>query len=375
MSSLSLTSLGLTSESAPKTLNLYNPCITSTGLCPNKIMLLGEAPGETEQAKGVPFVGSSGSELRRMLDEAGISLDSCFRTNVLHSRPPNNKLFEMTLDKKELQAYGHPDYDLPAMKVDNKVRYLHPSLLPEIERLDREIERCNPNLIVALGNTALWALTGRQNISSVRGTVLSGFHNRKILPTYHPAAVLRQWDLRPIVVTDLMKAKRQMEFPEILRPSRKITVNVTLREIRRWVDEVLPSASILSVDVETRNGQITEISFSEAIDKALVVPFIKGYQENYWDFASEVEALRLCRQILDDPVPKLFQNGLYDIQYIWRTWHIAPRNSQHDTMLLHHAMYPEMAKGLGFLGSVYTDEPAWKLMRSKKDTTQKRDDE
>lgn len=388
MQQLSLQSLGLTNEPV-ETKNLFNPCITSAGPCPNNILILGEAPGESEQKRGVPFVGASGFELARMLSEADLDLEACFRTNVLFTRPENNKLVSLTLDKKELtSALGYTPssnnnpgedsqhlYDLPPMKVDNKVRYLHPSLLPEIERLDREIDRCKPNLIIALGNTALWALTGRQNISSVRGTVLSGFHGRKILPTYHPAAVLRQWDLRTICVTDFMKAKRQSLFSEILRPSRKLQINVTLDDIRRWVREVLPSASILSVDVETRMGQITEISFSETDDKALVVPFIKGFKENYFSFSDEVEALRLVREILDHPVPKLFQNGLYDIQYIWRTWRAPPRHSEHDTMLLHHAMYPEMAKGLGFLGSVYTDEPAWKLMRRNKDTSQKRDDE
>lgn len=380
MPELSLELLGLTNTFEPT----LSPCITSSGLTPNKIMVLGEAPGETEQRRGVPFVGASGRELERMMDEAGLDLAQTFRTNVLFTRPPNNKLIELTVDKKGLalaltatqsSATATAPYDLPPMKVENKVRYLHPNLLPEIDRLDREIARCKPNLIIALGNTALWALTGRQNISSVRGTVLSGVHGIKILPTFHPAAVLRQWDMRPIVVTDLMKAKRQSLFPEIHRPSRKILINVTLDEIVRWVRDVLPSANILSTDVETRMGQITEISFSHECDQSLVVPFIRGFQAHYWSHDEEVEALRLVRTILVSEVPKLFQNGLYDIQYIWRTWGFPPRNVSDDTMLLHHAMYPEMAKGLGFLGSVYTDEPAWKMMRNKKDTQEKRDDE
>jgi uracil-DNA glycosylase len=378
MPELSLQSLGITNESIPKVSSpLSQPCITSRGRTPNKLLILGEAPGESEQKRGIPFVGASGHELTRMLSEAGLELDSCYATNVLHTRPPNNKLIELTIDKKELASLNASalGYDLPVMKIDNKLRYLHPNFLPEIERLDREIDRCKPNLILALGNTALWALTGRQNISSVRGTALTGFHGIKILPTFHPAAVLRQWDLRPIVVTDFMKAKRQMEFPEIIRPSRKILTNVTISDITRWINTDLPNATLLSVDVETRLGQITEISFSVNPQSSLVVPFIRGFQENYFSFSEEVAALRLCREILDHPVPKLFQNGLYDIQYIWRTWKLPPRNVAEDTMLLHHSMYPEMAKGLGFLGSVYTDEPAWKLMRSKGSTVEKRDDE
>jgi len=61
---------------------------------------------------------------------------------------------------------------------------------------------------------------------------------------------------------------------------------------------------------------------------------------------------------------RVTQNGLYDIQWLWRKAGIHPRgDSDHDTMLMSHALYPEMPKGLGFLGSVYSDESAWKELR------------
>jgi DNA polymerase I-like protein with 3'-5' exonuclease and polymerase domains len=66
--------------------------------------------------------------------------------------------------------------------------------------------------------------------------------------------------------------------------------------------------------------------------------------------------------LLESPVTKVFQNGLYDLQYIYQMG-IRPRNCTEDTMLMHHALYPEMKKGLEFLGSVYTNEASWKLMR------------
>lgn len=266
------------------------------------------------------------------------------------------------------------------LKLDNRLHYLHPNFYPEIERLHKEIEECNPNLILACGNTALWALTGRQNISSLRGTTLISStlstSQRKVLPTYHPAAVLREWSLRTIVLADLMKARIQAEFPEVRRPQRSITINPTLSDLREFIGSSLPSASALATDVETRNGQITCIGFAVSSSEALVVPFVRGFKESYWETPeAEAQALRLVRAILLHPVPKIFQNGLYDLQYIWRTWRVAPRNCIHDTMLRHHAMFPEMQKGLGFLGSLYTEEPAWKLMRKTKDTEEKRDDE
>jgi len=59
-----------------------------------------------------------------------------------------------------------------------------------------------------------------------------------------------------------------------------------------------------------------------------------------------------------------YQNGLYDLQYILRMG-LRPANCQADTMLLHHSLFPELQKGLGFLGSIYTNEASWKLMREQ----------
>jgi DNA polymerase I-like protein with 3'-5' exonuclease and polymerase domains len=63
----------------------------------------------------------------------------------------------------------------------------------------------------------------------------------------------------------------------------------------------------------------------------------------------------------DESIPKLFQNGAYDIAFIWRTTGIKTLGAKHDTMLLHHALQPEALKGLGYLGSIYTDHGPWKV--------------
>jgi len=55
-----------------------------------KIMLVGEAPGKTEEEKGIPFIGSSGKLLKSMLSHSGIDYKSCYVTNVVPERPPNN---------------------------------------------------------------------------------------------------------------------------------------------------------------------------------------------------------------------------------------------------------------------------------------------
>ena len=82
------------------------------------------------------------------------------------------------------------------------------------------------------------------------------------------------------------------------------------------------------------------------------------------------------KSLLEDPgFEKLGQNYLYDLQYILPMG-ISPTRVARDTMLLHHAWFPELQKGLGFLGSIYTSEPAWKLMRRQRkvDQMEKRDE-
>ena len=78
--------------------------------------------------------------------------------------------------------------------------------------------------------------------------------------------------------------------------------------------------------------------------------------------------------LLESVIPKVFQNGLFDMQYLARMG-LQVRNALHDTMLLHHVLYPELQKGLGFLGSIYSNEPAWKLMRTHKGEEELKRDE
>jgi len=72
-------------------------------------------------------------------------------------------------------------------------------------------------------------------------------------------------------------------------------------------------------------------------------------------------------------IPKLFQNGLYDIAFLLRSMGIKVMGATHDSMLLHHALQPDALKGLAYLGSVYTDHGPWKSERKGSDTI-KRDE-
>lgn len=330
-------------------------------VCPGaKIVLVGEAPGQQEELLGEPFLGESGNELTRMLAEAGIERSFCTLTNVFMNRPEKNDLTTWCASKKECLALD-PTYNLPALK---QGKYLLPEYRHELDRLHQELLEWKPNIIVALGGTALWALTRLTGITKIRGTILGSPYG-KVLATFHPAYILRVWSDRSICVQDLMKAKAQSEFPELRRMNRRIHVDPTLDDLVEW-ERILTSARLLSVDTETRGDTITLIGFAPSPTDAYVLPFLDSRRPDYsyWPTPEdEKRALLFMARVLSCPVPKLFQNGMYDLQYIWFAYKMIVRNCEHDTLLMHHSMYPELPKSLGFLGSVYSDEAPWKLMR------------
>lgn len=363
------------------------------------IIFLGEAMGANEVKIGKGFVGTSGIELLKMLSEAGIlefttadrtyltnyyssgdpnQIDMIwnlhpefFRTNVFQQHPPGNNLEAFCGGKAEGIA-GYPAL-IKGKHVRKEYEY-------ELERLGDEILSIDPNLIVALGNSALWALAGRTGVSKLRGTTCLSTHTvsgYKVLCTYHPAAVTRQWELRPTTIIDLAKIALENSFPEIRRPNCEIWIEPSLADIERFINDHIIGCRILSVDIETSGQQITCIGFAPRHDLAIVIPIHdeRTKSRSYWqDEESERQCWRLIRRVLEDStVKKVFQNGLYDIAFLWRAYGIMVMGASEDSMLAHHALQPESLKGLAFLGSVYTNHGPWKSERKGTDTTIKRD--
>ena len=153
-----------------------------------RVMLIGEAPGATEDEEGRPFVGAAGQLLTKLLNNVGIRREDVFITNVVKCRPPNNR---------------DPEPD--------EIEACRPYLVTQILMI-------KPQIIVCLGrHSAREVLTMAgypeklvSNISSIRGKVFNvriGDVNAKVLPTYHPAAALYNPRLRSVIEDDLRKVK------------------------------------------------------------------------------------------------------------------------------------------------------------------------
>ena len=338
-----------------------------------KMALVGEAWGEHEERERRPFVGPAGWQLNSMLKDAGISRSECFLTNVFNLRPrPNNKIENICAPKKEVK------HGLPPL---SSGKYVRDEYLVELDRLYDELRQLKPNVTVALGGTAAWALLRDGRISKLRGAVSVSpiIPGLKVLPTFHPSYILQGgYDQRHVTVLDLQKARRESAFPEVKRPLRHIYTEPLLHELPWFEEKFIRRATRLGVDIETRDDTITCIGFAPATNVALVVPFedLRCPGGSYWpSIEQEIEAWAWVRRVLALPIPKVFQNGLYDMHRLWRGMGIATAMPEDDTMLLHHALQPESPKGLDYLGSIYTDEAAWKLtVRMKHKGTIKKED-
>lgn len=333
------------------------------------IMVIGEYWNEQEEMQGKPFAGPAAGVLHGLLAQAGINKSDCYFTNVFNRRPNGNRIESFCGPKTEA---------IPGYRAIFSGKYIHKNYAPEISRLFDEIERVNPNVILALGNTPLWALCKKSGIKKYRGApILSHDQRRKVIPTWPPSSILRQWELRPVALADFLKARRESTSSELERPRRYIYLEPNLDDIAEFYEKHIVPADYLSCDIETKSKTITEVGYGTPDGRhAMVIPFYSRLAEdgNYWStHALEKQAWKWVERINREK-PLVGQNFAYDMNYFWRTVGIPCPRFLGDTMLLHHALQPEMEKGLGFLGSIYTDEPSWKFMRQDHDTLKKGDD-
>ena len=325
----------------------------------SEVWIVGEAPGADEVKQGKPFVGASGMELTRMLESAGWNREEMFITNVCHTRPPNNDISAMFFNKTE----GKRRKIAPL-----EGRYPTEPIVKGMAALRAQIHEYQPKMVLAVGGTALWALTGLEGISSYRGSFLHYIHHKgvRVVPIYHPAAILRQWSMRPVTVHDLTKAKRWHDGDIKAPPLDSINFQPTYGEVMKFLgriqkegrDKVPSLESLVAADIETLPNVDTPYIQSIALafqDEVLCIPFVDQDGGHYWDLGKEHAITLTLRYIMQHPeIRMVWQNGTFDLRVIWEHWGWMP-GLYHDTMLMQHALYPSMPKNLSYLSSLYLD--------------------
>lgn len=310
-----------------------------------KLAIVGEAPGYEENLAGRPFVGAAGELLNVLCKEAGINRNDCYITNVVKFRPPDNDL--------------------------TRLNEIDVSLAQSISDLIDELEVVKPNCILALGNTALQALTGKSGIKQYRGSVLRSSNGRmKIVPTFHPAHLLRQaggevadFSARAYVILDLEKAARQSAFPEYLVPTRSLKVARNSLDVYRFLRQYEDKTKV-SVDIETIKCIPVCVGLAFSRFHAISIPLLNLVDEKRPEWVPPHELVQMWQflaKLLDNPKTEIIgQNFKFDDQKLRSPCCFRPANLYADTMLMAHTLYPEFPLGLAFLASIWTEEPYYK---------------
>lgn len=162
---------------------------------PPLLALIGEAPGADEIKLGRPFVGKAGQLLDRALAASGIDRDRCLIANVFRYRPPDNKVGHFFASRRRALAENDPlDEDWGKLGAE----FCRARFAAEIAALSAQLKTSAPPVIVALGRTPLWALTGMNGITALRGKVLANrLSDAPVIATFHPSFVARQNSIGP----------------------------------------------------------------------------------------------------------------------------------------------------------------------------------
>jgi uracil-DNA glycosylase family 4 len=145
------------------------------------LMFVGEAPGGDEDIQGIPFVGRAGQLLTKIIEAIGLTRDQVYIANVIKCRPPNNR---------------NPEPD--------EVETCEPFLFQQIDVVQ-------PKVIVALGTFAAKTLLRTQDsISRLRGRVYT-FRGAQLIPTFHPAFLLRSPERKRDVWEDMKKVRALLQ--------------------------------------------------------------------------------------------------------------------------------------------------------------------
>lgn len=316
-------------------------------------MIIGEAPGAEEERLGAPFMGAAGMELNRMLGEAGLNRSDAFVTYLCRVRPLNNDITAfIPATKKDLTSAHIPLLD----------RRVMPCIVEGYNLLMKEIELCKPRVIIALGNAAQWALTQRWGAKHWRGSQLFTDSGIPVIPTYAPAMVLRQWSLRTIVVHDMRRAALIVRDGPVPEPVRRYTIRPSYDAViealgnLRGLCERTPAGFILSLDIETAGGHIVCLGIGWSRADAICIPFSTGAgMVHHWTLEDEAQIVHALYRLLTHTNARIiWQNGLFDAQYIFRHWHFLPRHHC-DTMIGHHTCFSTTQKSLDFLASMYNE--------------------
>jgi len=319
-----------------------------------KLMVIGEAPGEQEEAQGKPFVGPSGKILDWAFGQVGIYRPAVWLTNVIFCRPPQN--------------------DIDSIEGRDAIDACRPGLLAELTRAwDAGVRT-----IVTLGLTASKALEIPGKMADIRGSVYqfqlpNSARTFNVIPTYHPSNILRQkWkrsgggtaDDTVLWLADLRKAKT-VSIEGYTREPEDFILEPKLSDVLSFCTKAIQDHSVIAVDTETTglsfdHAKIVVIGLAVSGSRALSVPLLTSHGAQYWSPEEYPKVFEAVDRLLSS-CDQIYQNCFFDVPMLHRAgFKLPPERVLYDTLLLHHTISPEVPHDLGTIVSLYGKTPFWK---------------
>ncbi len=311
-------------------------CLLGQGPEPADAMIIGEAPGEREDDTGKPFVGRSGQLLDQIMQEVGLRRQDVYITNAVSCRPPNSR----TPTKREINACRH--------------------------WLNYQLDQVRPKYVMLMGNVPLEAMLGVKGVRKLRGRPIE-HEGRIILPTYHPAYILRgDGRERGVLLEDVRTFKAIIDFGGI--PEER-ALNTIIVDTRPKVDAMIDAlVGVVSVDIETTGlypwapgAQIVTIGFGTRAGEFSLPLF---HKDSPWGDKDIEAIIDRIAEAADDCII-VTQNGKFDLLWLKVRYGLTLRND-FDTMLAHHIVDENSPHGLEHLSKTFFGAPSWDIPLTEK---------
>jgi uracil-DNA glycosylase family 4 len=314
-------------------------CMDGFGPLTAKIMVIGEAPGATEDETGTPFVGRAGKVVRDYLLDAGIDPSSCYITNAVNCRPPDNK----TPSTAQIRECKH--------------------------WLQARIDAVKPKFVLLLGNVPLEAVLGFKGIKKARGNPIEQ-DGIIYMPTYHPAYVMRDPRAEAPFTADLKlfaKIVRDGGMPKeddlnIIVVNSQAKVRQMLDDLKGTVSYDLETNSLYPWDVPLTKKEIMEGVKPHEEKKVISIQFgtrraqyvlLLNHREDLtpWSEDEKQDIISRINNRLRNCVI-VTHNGKFDA--LWMLVHYGVRwFPDFDTMLAHFLLDENALHSLKVLPQVY----------------------
>jgi uracil-DNA glycosylase len=177
----------------------------------NQLILVGEAPGAEEARTGKPFVGRSGQLLDKILERAGIDRAETLIANVFRYQPPANKVDTFFISKR---ASVMQKIEIAEEFGKFGSAFCREAFAGELRHLGEMLATKKPKIVIALGRTPMWGLTGENGLLSKVGQTLPCrlAESVTVIPTYHPSFILRgNWGLQDEWLSHFTKATKYLK--------------------------------------------------------------------------------------------------------------------------------------------------------------------